>query len=303
MSYHVPVLLEESVRGLNIDPDGVYVDVTFGGGGHSKRILEELRNGRLYGFDQDQDAQVNAKDLVERSFTLIEANFRHLKKYLKLYKVSQVEGVLADLGISSHQIDEPFRGFSTRGEGELDMRMNVRSGKSAQAVLNEYDEKDLIHILSLYGEVKNARTLAAAIVSERVRKSFRTTGQLKELADRFARKGQQAKYAAQVFQAIRIEVNDEIEALKEMLEASVEVLKAKGRLVVIAYHSLEDRLVKNFINYGNFQGKPEKDFYGNLIRPLEPITRKPIMASEEEVKVNNRARSAKLRIAERAIST
>jgi len=302
MSYHIPVLLDESIEGLVTDPDGIDVDVTFGGGGHSKKIVEKLVNGQLYAFDQDQDAKINAKNLAERSFKLIEANFRYLKKYLKLYKVEQANGVLADLGISSHQIDESTRGFSTRLDGVLDMRMNNRLGKSAQNILNEYEEKDLIHVLSMYGEVKNARTLAAAIITERHANPFKTTRQLKQLTDKLAKRGQEAKYAAQVFQAIRIEVNDEMGALQELLQASAEVLKEDGRLVVITYHSLEDRLVKNFLNYGNFSGRPEKDFYGNLIRPFEPINRKPLVASETEVQRNKRARSAKLRIAKRAAS-
>jgi 16S rRNA (cytosine1402-N4)-methyltransferase len=298
-SYHIPVLLEESVQGLNIRHDGVYVDVTFGGGGHSKLILENLETGKLYAFDQDKEAKANATAVADRSFTFIEANFRHLEKFLRFHKVSKVHGILADLGVSSHQINEGSRGFSTRFDGELDMRMNQQKGKSARDVINSYEEKDLIHLFSFYGEVKNARTLAAAVVDERNRGEIRTTAQFLDLLKPYAKRGQESKYAAQVFQAIRIEVNDEMEALKEFLSSSVSMLDQGGRLVVISYHSLEDRLVKHFFNYGNFEGTPEKDFYGNLVRPLKPITRKPMVASINEIERNKRARSAKLRIAEK----
>lgn len=300
MGYHVPVLLDESIKGLAIDPVGIYVDVTFGGGGHSRQILKKLTAGKLFAFDQDPDAKANASNLAPRSFTLIEANFRFMKKYLRLHKIDQVDGILADLGVSSHQIDAAERGFSTRFDSMLDMRMNTRLGKSAFHVVNEYADADLVHLFSFYGEIKNARTLANAIISYRQSEPIKTTGQLKAITDRLARKGQSAKYAAQVFQAIRIEVNDEMGALKDLLQASADVLKQEGRLVVITYHSLEDRLVKNFINYGNFNGRPEKDFYGNLIRPFEPVNRKPLVASEQELESNKRARSAKLRIAKRA---
>lgn len=303
MEYHVPALLEECMTGLNIDPAGTYVDVTFGGGGHSKAIFDQLTTGKLLVFDQDADAKANAKPLLEdkrdRSFTFIESNFRHLKKYLRFHGVTQVDGILADLGVSFHQFDQAERGFSTRFESVLDMRMDQRQRKTAIEVINESSEADLIHLLSAYGEIKNARTLASRIIQARTESKLERTEQLKEAALQVAPKGKEVKYLAQLYQAIRIEVNDEMGVVKELLEQSVEVLKPAGRLVVISYHSLEDRLVKNFINTGNFKGKQEKDFYGNLLRPLEPVNRKPIVPTQEEINENNRSRSAKLRIAEK----
>jgi len=295
--YHTPVMLEQCIDALEIQPAGVYVDVTFGGGGHSQKILSRLDEGMLYAFDQDADAKANAeKYQQESSFTFIESNFRHLKRQLRFYGVRQVDGILADLGVSSHQLDEGARGFSTRFDGELDMRMDQNAGFTAKEVVNEYEQDQLIHVLSAYGEIKNARTLAAAIIRERGNKAITRNEQLKEIAWKVAPRGREMKYLAQLFQAIRIEVNDEMGALYEFLEQTAEVIKPGGKLVVMSYHSLEDRPVKNYINTGNLKGKQEKDFYGNVIRPFDPQTRKPIIPDEEEIKVNNRARSAKLRI-------
>ncbi|GAB4109398.1 MAG: 16S rRNA (cytosine(1402)-N(4))-methyltransferase RsmH [Thermoflexibacter sp.] len=299
--YHIPVLLKESVEGLAIKPDGVYVDLTFGGGGHSKEILKHLDKGKLFAFDQDDDAEANARNkdnpfFDNPKFQFIKANFRYLKKYLKLYKISQVDGILADLGISSHQIDEASRGFSTRFDGALDMRMNRQQDFSAKDLIAKYSEKDLHRILGMYGEIKNARTLAQAIVAERIKKEIVSTRDLKNILQKYAPRGAEFKYFAQVFQALRIEVNEEMKALEEMLVQSAEMLKVGGRLVVISYHSLEDRLVKNYISKGKFHGEVEKDFYGNDIKPLEAVNRKPIEASEEEKKINPRARSGKLRV-------
>ncbi|AWW30091.1 16S rRNA (cytosine(1402)-N(4))-methyltransferase [Echinicola strongylocentroti] len=297
-AYHIPVMLHQCVEGMAIRPDGVYVDLTFGGGGHSKEILKHLGpEGRLYGFDQDEDALANAPD--DDRFTFVQANFRDLARYLRLYGVSKVDGILADLGISSHQIDEPSRGFSTRFDGSLDMRMNQLGSLTAHDVLKTYEETALHKLFGIYGEVKNAKSLAQAVVTERANRPIETIEQFKELLKKLAPRGREFKYFAQVFQALRIEVNDEMGALEDMLEQTITVLKPEGRLVVMSYHSLEDRLVKNFINKGKFQGEVEKDFYGNLIRPLEPVTRKAVQASPEEVADNNRARSAKLRIAKK----
>ncbi|WP_026953161.1 16S rRNA (cytosine(1402)-N(4))-methyltransferase RsmH [Algoriphagus mannitolivorans] len=295
--YHIPVMLAQCTEGLAINPNGIYVDVTFGGGGHSKEILKHLDQGHLYGFDQDQDAARNIPQ--DDRFTFVQANFRDIKRYLRLYGVKQVDGVLADLGISSHQIDEPGRGFSTRFSGSLDMRMNQFGEMSAKDVLNTYEEGKLHKIFGIYGEVKNAKTLAQAIVAERAARPFDTTEGFTGFLKKFAPRGKEFKYFAQVFQALRIEVNDEMGALEEMLLGAVEVLKPGGRLVVMSYHSLEDRLVKNLITKGKFQGEVEKDFYGNLLRPLEPVSRGAIVADEAEVVANPRARSAKLRIAEK----
>ncbi|MDN3668411.1 16S rRNA (cytosine(1402)-N(4))-methyltransferase RsmH [Echinicola jeungdonensis] len=297
-SYHIPVMLSQCIEGLAIHPEGIYLDLTFGGGGHSKEIVKLLgEKGHLYGFDQDADAGEN--ELDHPQFTFVQANFRDLKRYLRLYGVKEVDGILADLGISSHQIDEPSRGFSTRFEGELDMRMSKNTQLTAKEVLNTYGEGELHKVFGMYGEVKNAKTLAQAVVAERANSPISTIEDFKKLLQKFAPRGREFKYFAQVFQALRIEVNDEMKALEEMLEQSVEVLKPGGRLVVMSYHSLEDRMVKNFMNKGKFQGEVEKDFYGNLIRPLEPVTRKAIKADAEEVAQNNRARSARLRIAKK----
>ncbi|MGB3466536.1 MAG: 16S rRNA (cytosine(1402)-N(4))-methyltransferase RsmH [Cyclobacteriaceae bacterium] len=297
--YHIPVMLQECIEALNIDPNGIYVDLTFGGGGHSKKILDQLGEGHLYAFDQDEEASRNSNPLEsDERFTFVQANFRYLKRYLKLYGVTKVDGILADLGVSSHQIDEPERGFSTRFQGDLDMRMDLAGEQTAADVLNEYSEKELHKVFGIYGEVKNAKTLAARIVAERVNAEFRTIDDLKKVLLQYAPRGKSAKYYAQVFQALRIEVNEELKVLEEMLEQIPDILKPGGRLVVMSYHSLEDRLVKNFIMKGKFHGQVEKDFYGNMIRPLNPVG-KLITASGEELEKNNRARSAKLRIAER----
>lgn len=295
--YHVPVMLKESVAGLDIKQGGVYVDVTFGGGGHSAEILRQLQDGKLMAFDQDPDAKVNAEQLGDARLQLIEANFRYLKKFLKLYGQPTVHGILADLGISSHQIDEGKRGFSIRWDAPLDMRMDQAGVKTAKDVVNEYEIKALTEVLRNFGEVKNAWALAKGIVAARVNSTIETTGELVKILERYAPKGKEYKYEAQVFQALRIEVNDEINALKDFLNDSAAVLKQGGKLVVISYHSLEDRLVKNFMRHGKFEGEPEKDFYGNLIRPLKPQHTKPLVAEAEEINKNNRARSAKLRIA------
>lgn len=302
-SYHQPVMREACMDALNLKPDGVYVDVTFGGGGHSKAILEQLISGHLIAFDQDQDAEKNATKLSsdmskesKSSFTFIDSNFRFLKKYLRLYGIKEVDGILADLGVSSHQFDTPARGFTIRAEGQLDMRMNQQSERSAKQIVNTFDEKHLIHLFSAYGEIKNARTLAQEIVRARMEAPIETSERLKNIAWQIAPKHREMKYLAQVFQAIRIEVNEELDALKDFLVQAGDVLRPEGRLVVMSYHSLEDRLVKNYINKGNFEGVDEKDFYGNPIRPIDPIHRKPITPSEEEIRENSRARSAKLRI-------
>lgn len=298
--YHVPVMLKECIEGLNIKPDGIYVDVTFGGGGHSKEILKHLSDGgKLFGFDQDVDAKANAEIIENRSFTFVQANFRYLKRYLKLHGIKQVDGILADLGISSHQIDEASRGFSTRGDADLDMRMDRSAAKSAKTVVNEYEERELHKILGIYGEIRNAKSVAAAIVSQRFSKPFQTTFDLIELLKKFAPRGKEFKYYAQVFQAIRIEVNEEMAVLEDFLSQSAEVLKPGGRLVVMSYHSLEDRMVKNYINKGKVFGDVEKDFFGNELKPFGAVNRKPVTANQQELTENSRSRSAKLRVAER----
>ena len=295
--YHTPVMLKECIEGLEIKPDGIYVDVTFGGGGHTKEILRHIKGGKVFSFDQDSDAKANAESIKESSFTLIEANFRYLKRYLKLNGITKIDGLLADLGISSHQIDSAERGFSTRFDAALDMRMDRSVEKTAKDIIANYPEKELHKIFGMYGEVTNARTLAATIVKARANSKLNTVEELKKAIKDLAPRGKENKYYAQVFQALRIEVNDELKALEEMLLQSAEVLKPGGRLVVMSYHSLEDRLVKNFIGKGLFHGEPEKDVYGNYDKPFEALNRKPIEATEEEIERNNRARSAKLRIA------
>ncbi len=295
--YHNPVLLKESVDGLNIKPDGIYVDVTFGGGGHSREILNRLgAKGKLFAFDQDEDALANAID--DPRFTLINQNFRHLKRYLRFYGVREVDGVLGDLGVSSHQFDVAERGFSTRFDAELDMRMNQSGALSAYHVINEYEEKDLRRLFFQYGDLKNAGALASTIVAARNESPIKNTETLKVILSRFLPAHKSNKILAQIYQAIRIEVNEEIEVLKEMLEQSLEVLNVGGRLSVISYHSLEDRLVKRFMKNGMFEGEPERDFFGRFEVPLKQLG-KIIVPSEEELAVNNRARSAKLRIAEK----
>lgn len=297
MEYHNPVLLKETVDGLNIKPDGVYVDVTFGGGGHSREIMKRLGpSGRLFAFDQDEDAQANVID--DDRFTLIPENFRFIKRYLRFYGVKEVDGILADLGVSSHQFDVPERGFSTRFDAGLDMRMSRKSKLSAYTVVNEYDEAALAKVFFDYGELKNARALASTIVTARREKPVANTDQLKQVLGRFLPAHKSNKILAQIYQAIRIEVNQEIEVLKEFLEQSLEVLKPGGRLSVISYHSLEDRLVKRFMRNGMFEGEPERDMFGNYEVPFKSIE-KLIVPTEEEVAINNRARSAKLRVAEK----
>ena len=298
MGYHLPVMLNECIEGLNIRPDGTYVDATFGGGGHSRAILSHLgEGGRLIAFDQDADALVNALD--DSRFTLLNENFRHMKSFLRLHGVRSVDGVLADLGVSSHQFDVAERGFSTRLNGELDLRMDRRQEMTARDLVNSASEEELTRILRLYGELPNAYQMAKAICRARMEKEIVTTFDLKDAVSRHLPRGMENKYLAMLFQALRIEVNGELGALKEMLQQSVDVLVPGGRLVVMSYHSLEDRLVKNFFKAGNFEGEVNKDFYGNPIVPLKPVVRKAITASEEELQVNSRARSAKLRVAEK----
>ena len=297
--YHKPVMLKECLEGLNIKPDGIYVDVTFGGGGHSRAILEKLTTGHLYSFDQDDDAKQEAAKIDSENFTFISANFRFIKKYLRVYGVKQVDGILADLGISSHQIDTAERGFSTRFDAELDMRMDVQQPQSAKTVVNEYSFEDLHKIFGIYGELRNARTVAQAVVSGRGAGPIETIIELKAALQSYAPRGKENKFFAQVFQALRIEVNEELKVLEEFLEQVPELLATEGRLVVMAYHSLEDRPVKNFLRSGKFFGEVEKDLFGNEIKPLHSITRKPLEANETELLENPRARSAKLRIAEK----
>jgi 16S rRNA (cytosine1402-N4)-methyltransferase len=299
--YHRPVMLGECIEALQIDPEGIYVDVTFGGGGHSLRILEDLKGGRLIAFDQDEDARKQAEKITSRSFTFCQANFRYLKQFLKLNGVTRADGILADLGISSHQIDSPERGFSTRFDGPLDMRMDKRSSLTAAHVLNAYPAEKLHKIFGMYGEVKNARTLASRVEQQRAAKPFTTSADLVAVLKTMAPRGKEFKYYAQVFQALRIEVNQELQALEEFLMQCSSVIRPGGRLVVMSYHSLEDRMVKNFIATGKVYGELEKDFYGNPLKPFQAVNRKPIEASEEEVEQNNRARSAKLRIAEKLL--
>ena len=295
--YHLPVLLEACLNGLNIHPDGVYADVTFGGGGHSRAIMERLSTGHLYAFDQDEDAAKNAFD--DERFTFIPQNFSYFKNFIQLYHNGKIDGVIADLGVSSHQFDTPEKGFSTRFDGRLDMRMSQSNPLDAATVVNTYGLDDLARVLSLYGELPNARQIATDIVMARDAEPIETTEQLKQSVQGRLPRGRENKVLAQVFQALRIEVNHEMEALTNFLSQCADVLKPGGRLVVLSYHSLEDRLVKNFTRTGNAEGKEEKDFFGNPITPYIIINRKPIVPSEEEIALNSRARSAKLRIAER----
>lgn len=296
--YHIPALLNESVEGLNIQPDGVYVDVTFGGGGHSREILKQLGpKGKLIAFDQDEDAVKNAVD--DPRFIFVRGNFRFLKNFLRYHDVNEVDGVLADLGVSFHHFDDSERGFSFRFDGELDMRMNQMAKKSAADILNEYTEAQLSDIFYHFGELKQSRKIASAIISFRQSQPIRQTSDLLEILEPFSRKDKEKKMLAQAFQALRIEVNDEMEALREMLRQSLEMLKIGGRLSVISYHSLEDRMVKNFFRTGNFEGEVVKDFFGNIQTPFDLINRKVIVPSEEEQQRNPRSRSAKLRVAEK----
>ncbi|WP_430401334.1 16S rRNA (cytosine(1402)-N(4))-methyltransferase RsmH [Flavobacterium sp.] len=297
MEYHNPVLLKETVDGLNIKPDGVYVDVTFGGGGHSREIMSRLgEGGRLIAFDQDEDALVNAID--DSRFLLINENFRNIKRFLRFHGLKKVDGILADLGVSSHQFDVAERGFSTRFEADLDMRMSQKGELSAYDVVNDYEEQDLRRVFYDYGELKNAGGLAAAIVNFRKEGKIKSSETLKQVLSRFLPAHKSNKILAQIYQAIRIEVNQEMDVLKEFLEQSLDVLEVGGRLSVISYHSLEDRLVKRFVKNGLFEGEPEKDFYGNFNVPFKTIE-KLIVPSSEEIAINNRARSAKLRVAEK----
>lgn len=296
--YHVPVVLNESIDGMNIHPGGTYVDVTFGGGGHSKEILSRLDDtAHLYSFDQDEDAEKNV--MKDSRFTFVRSNFRYLYNFLRYYDVEGVDAILADLGVSSHHFDDSERGFSFRFEGKLDMRMNKRAGMTAADIVNTYSEERLADIFYLYGELKNSRKLASVIVKARAAKLFVTIGDFLETIKPLFGREREKKELAKVFQALRIEVNQEMEALKEMLYAATEALKPGGRLVVITYHSLEDRMVKNIMRTGNVEGKTEQDFFGNVQTPFKLINNKVIVASEEEVVRNPRSRSAKLRIAEK----
>jgi 16S rRNA (cytosine1402-N4)-methyltransferase len=295
--YHNPVMLAECIEGLNIKPDGTYVDVTFGGGGHSKAILEKLITGKLYAFDQDNDAQANIID--DPRFVLVKQNFKYLKKYLKLYGALPIDGLIGDLGISSHQIDKPERGFSTRFEADLDMRMDTTSKLTAKEIVNHYNEAQLQSIFSEYGEIINSKKLADTIVSTRKTGKINTVNDLKKAMNLCINKVNENQYYAQVFQALRIEVNSELDVLKDMLLQCGEVIGKDGRLVIMSYHSLEDRLVKNYINKGKFEGEIEKNEFGHPVieSPFKALTKKPIEATASEVKENSRARSAKLRIA------
>lgn len=296
--YHTSVLLHECVDGLAIKPGGIYVDVTFGGGGHSRAILEKLGpEGRLFAFDQDPDAWRQAEKIDDDRLELITANFRHIQKYLRIYGIKQVDGIMADFGVSSFQLDAAERGFSTRFDGPLDMRMGPSASTDAAEVLNSYSAESLQKIFGMYGEIKNARTLAQAVVQARTQKALKTTSEFKEILAKLAPRSREFKYFAQAFQAVRIEVNQELAVIEEFLDQAANLLAPEGRLVVLSFHSLEDRLVKNFIRTGDCQGKEDKDLFGVVHKPLESILRKPITASEEELKRNPRSRSAKLRIA------
>ena len=297
-TYHVPVLLQESVDGLDIKPDGVYVDVTFGGGGHSREILSRLgKNGHLYSFDQDEDAEKNI--LNDSRFTFVRSNFRYLHNWMRYYGVEQIDGLLADLGVSSHHFDDETRGFSFRFDAPLDMRMNKRSGITAAEILNKYEEERLADILYIYGELKNARKIATTIIKARNEKAIETTGDLIQVTESLFQREREKKETAKLFQALRIEVNHEMEALKEMLYGAQQVLREGGRLSVITYHSLEDRIVKNIIKAGNAEGKVRQDFFGRTEAPFRQISNKVIVPNEEEQLRNPRSRSAKLRVAER----
>ena len=297
-TYHVPVLLKESVTGLAIRPCGVYVDVTFGGGGHSREILKSLSNeGRLFGFDQDADSQANIPD--DPRFTFVRSNFRYLKNWMRYFDIDQIDGVIADLGVSSHHFDDETRGFSFRFDSPLDMRMNKSASVTAADILNTYSEQQLADIFYLYGELRNARRIASAVVRERSHTPLTTTGQLVELASRLLPRDREKKETAKLFQALRIEVNHEMEALKDLLSSATALLAPAGRLVVITYHSLEDRMVKNIMKTGDVNGHVEQDFYGRMLTPLTPVNSKVIVPDLEEQQRNPRSRSAKLRIAEK----
>lgn len=295
--YHEPVLLKESIEGLNIKKGGIYVDATYGGGGHSFGILKKIGKGSLIAFDQDEDALKNKPD--DERLVLINQNFRFMRNFLKLYRAVPVDGILADLGVSSHQIDEPERGFSVRFEGNLDLRMSRKKSLTAAQVVNNYSVTRLKDIFLKYGELSNGAKIAFEIEKARIRKYIQTTRQLQDATLKCAPKGMENKFYAKLFQALRIEVNDELGSLKELLDQSVEMLKPGGRLVIISYHSLEDRIVKNFLKSGNFEGRISKDFFGNPEVSFRMITKKPVIPGDEEVAMNSRARSAKLRIAEK----
>ena len=297
-TYHVPVLLKESVDGLDIKPDGVYIDVTFGGGGHSKEILTRLnKEGHLYSFDQDADAEKNI--VKDDKFTFVRSNFRYIKNWMRYYEVDHIDGLLADLGVSSHHFDDESRGFSFRYDAPLDMRMNKRAGQTAADILNDYDEEQIADILYIYGELKNARKIASAIVKSRQSKRIDTTGDLLNIATSLFAKEREKKEVAKLFQALRIEVNHEMDALKEMLNGAKDLLCEGGRLSVITYHSLEDRIVKNFIKAGNAEGKVAQDFFGRIDAPFKAVNNKIVVPDESEQESNPRSRSAKLRIAEK----
>ena len=297
-TYHIPVLLHESIEGLNLKSKGIYVDVTFGGGGHSKEILRQMdQDSRLFSFDQDEDAERNIVN--DDRFTFVRSNFRYLHNFLRYYDVEEIDGLLADLGVSSHHFDDSERGFSFRFDGKLDMRMNKRSGMTAADIVNTYDEERLADIFYLYGELKNSRKLASVLVKARAKKEFVTINDFLEVVKPLYGREREKKELAKVFQALRIEVNQEMEALKEMLYAAANALKPGGRLVVITYHSLEDRMVKNIMKTGNIEGKAEKDFYGNIQSPFRLVNNKVIVPSDDEINSNPRSRSAKLRIAEK----
>jgi 16S rRNA (cytosine1402-N4)-methyltransferase len=297
-TYHVPVLLKESVDGLDIKPSGIYVDVTFGGGGHSREILSRIgEDGHLYSFDQDEDAEKNI--LNDSRFTFVRSNFRYLRNWMRYYGVEYIDGLLADLGVSSHHFDDETRGFSFRFDAPLDMRMNKRSGMTAAEILNNYDEEQLADIFYIYGEIKNARKVASSIIKARGIKAIETTGDLMQITESLFHREREKKETAKLFQALRIEVNHEMEALKEMLYGAQNVLREGGRLSVITYHSLEDRIVKNIMRAGNAEGKVSQDFFGRTVAPFRQISNKVIVPNEEEQQRNPRSRSAKLRIAER----
>ena len=298
IKYHIPVLLQECIQGLKIKPEGIYVDVTFGGGGHAKEIYQKInKQGKLIVFDQDADAKKNAWEAP--NFYFVPANFTYLSNHLKIQKVPEIDGLLADLGVSSHQFDLPERGFSIREDASLDMRMNQNIERSAFEVVNLDSEDKLISIFRFYGELSNSRALASEIIRQRASKSIKTTFELMAVLKPFAPKFKDHKFYAQVFQAIRIEVNQELDSLKQLLLQSSELLKPGGRLVVISYHSLEDRLVKNFMKRGSFEGEIQKDFFGNILKPFKELIKHPLVPSEDEIRLNSRARSAKLRIAEK----
>lgn len=296
--YHIPALLEETIEGLNIQQDGIYVDTTFGGGGHAREILARLGDkGRLFGFDQDEQVYDNV--LEDDRFTFVRSNFRYLKNFLQYYQVEKIDGVLGDLGVSSHHFDDEGRGFSFRYDSQLDMRMNRKAKQTAADILNNYDEEQLSRIFYLYGELRTSRKIASSIVFARQKQPISTVNQFLQIMDRYTQRDKEKKVLAQAFQALRIEVNKELDALSEMLQQSVEYLSVGGRICIISYHSLEDRIVKNFFRSGNLEGKIEKDFYGNPITDLKVINRKVIIPTEEEQRRNPRSRSAKLRIAEK----